>query len=136
MRLSKTELKSALLKRYKRPVADRVVEAFAATTSFITMGYEKYLGMLQENLLAQYQVRENFAVPRYFKLYFDLLDHGDKGFVCEHDIFEFTQDLEGLTNKKQKGLTAPKRLSKLQADDSASIDELLEQKLLSIVMEE
>lgn len=100
MRLTKNELKNALVKRFKKPVADKVVEAFAATTSMFSMPFPVYLAMLQDNLLAQYQVKENFAVPRYFKLYFDLLDHGNKGFVCEHDIFEFTQDLEGLTNKK------------------------------------
>ena len=58
--------------------------------------------MLQENLLAQVQVKAGFLVPKYFKLYFDLIDHGNKGYVCEHDLFEFMQDLEGLTNKTKK----------------------------------
>ena len=137
LRVTKAELKSALVKRYRKPVADKIVEAFASKSGYKNnISFENYFDILQENLLASHPVKEQFAVPRYFKLYFDLLDHGDKGFVCEHDIFEFTQDLEGITNKKQKGQPVPKKMAKLQADENASIDEFMEQKLLSIVVEE
>ena len=125
--MTKAELKSALIKRYKKPVADKIIEAFASKSGYKNnISFENYFDILQENLLASYPVKESFAVPRYFKLYFDLLDHGNKGFVCEHDIFEFTQDLEGITNKKQKGHYTSKKIPKLQADENASIDELME----------
>ena len=44
---------------------------------------------LQANLMQQVSVTKNWVVPRYFKFYFQLLNQGDKNFICEHDVFVF-----------------------------------------------
>ena len=87
-----------MVKRYRKPLADKIIDAFNENTpSMFSMSFKDYLVMLQENFLARVQVKPGFLVPRYFKLFFDLLDHGNKGYICEHDLFEFMQDLDGVT---------------------------------------
>lgn len=54
--------------------------------------------MIQANMLQPCNVVKNWSVPRYFKLYFQLLNQGEKNFICEHDMFVFIQELEGMAN--------------------------------------
>jgi len=56
-----------------------------------------YLEMIQSNMLHTCTVVKNWSVPRYFKLYFQLLNQGEKNYICEHDIFVFIQELEGMS---------------------------------------
>ena len=60
------------------------------------MSASSYMDMLQNNFLHPTPVVKNWSVPRYFKFYFQLLNQGDKNFICEHDIFVFIQELEGM----------------------------------------
>lgn len=38
---------------------------------------------------------KNWVIPRYLKLYYQLINSGEKSYICEHDIFVFIQELEG-----------------------------------------
>ena len=90
LRLTKNLLKQALAKKYHMSLATKIIDAFNETTSnMFSMSLPNYLAMLQENLLTQTPVKAGLVVPKYFKLFFNLLDHGNKGYVCEHDLFEF-----------------------------------------------
>ena len=58
--------------------------------------------------MQQCTVAKGWVVPRYFKLFFQLLNQGDKSYICEHDLFVFMQELEGVapsTNANHRGRT-------------------------------
>ena len=78
--------------------------------------------MLQENLLAQTPIKPGLVVPKYFKLFFDLLDHGNKGYVCEHDLFEFMQELDGLAKQKKGQPAHPGKEDDTEKIDSSLFD--------------
>lgn len=55
-----------------------------------------YWDSIQANLMSHCQVNKNLMVPRYFNFMFRLLIQGDKNYICEHDLFVFIQELEGM----------------------------------------
>ena len=95
IRLKRESLKEALLKKYHKSVADKLMSALESNySSMYQMNISNYVDMLQANFLSQTTVQKGFVVPIYFRLMFNLLDQGNKGYICEHDLFNLIQDLE------------------------------------------
>ena len=57
-------------------------------------------------MIQQCTVAKGWIVPRFFKFFFQLMNYGDKSYICEHDLFVFLQELEGVApgnlNRVQK----------------------------------
>lgn len=70
-----------------------------------------YFESIQANFLAPCTVSKNLVVPRYFKFLFQLIIQGEKSYICEHDLFVFTQELENMAPQKQdKSKVKPSKL--------------------------
>ena len=104
LRLKKDQLKRALIKKFYRPLTEKMLTIFESNDSHMSnsMTIGNYFDMLQDNFLQKCSVSgTRWLVPRLFKFYFQLLNQGDKNYICEHDIFVMIQELDG-------GAPAPK----------------------------
>ena len=90
-RMQKKEIRSALVKKYRKAITDKILNLFEAQYSQLgNMQISHYFEMIQANFMQQCNVTKNWAVPRYFKFYFQLLaQQAEKSTICEHDIFVF-----------------------------------------------
>lgn len=70
--------------------------------------------------MSQVNVNKHWVVPRYFHFLFRLIIQGDKNYICEHDLFCFVQELEGMapTNKDKRN----KFKERLDSNDSIKDD--------------
>ena len=105
LRMKSQFLKHALIKKFKKALGEKIHTIFESNDNNMVSGslnYQHYFSMLQANLMMPCQVTKNWTVPRYFKLFFQLLNQGDKSFICEHDIFVFIQELEGVAPSSNK----------------------------------
>ena len=103
MRITRTQIKSALYKKYRRVITEKILsiwESQTPSTQFLPIG--GYMQMIQDNFLASCTAQKNWVVPRLYKFYFQLLMSGDKFNLCEHDIFVFIQELEGVAPLEKK----------------------------------
>ena len=92
IRFSGKDLRIALTKKFSKAITDRILSIFGKQIGAINlncMQYAQYTECLQTNFMKLCKVTENLAVPRYFKLYYQLLMQGKKNYICEHDVFVF-----------------------------------------------
>jgi len=79
-----------------------------------------YMESIQANLLAQCTVAKNWMVPRYFKFLFQLIIQGEKSYICEHDLFVFIQELEGMAPGNKEKARKDKIIGKLDGSNEIS----------------
>lgn len=71
--------------------------------------------------MQQCTIIKGWTIPRYFKLYFQLINQGEnKSYICEHDLFVFMQELEGVAPTALN--TRPKQESKDVEDSILNMD--------------
>jgi len=74
-----------------------------------------YIELIQGCLLTPHRVEKGLVMPSYFKFFFNLLDLGNKGYVCEHDLFILTQNLNTEKDMEIK-MTASEKKAQLQKE--------------------
>jgi len=79
-----------------------------------------YMESIQANLLAQCTVAKKWMVPRYFKFLFQLIIQGEKSYICEHDLFVFIQELEGMAPGNKEKARKDKIIGKLDGSNEIS----------------
>ena len=52
-----------------------------------------YIDLVQSIFFSQCEIEHGLVVPQLFKLFFLLIDTQKKGFICEHDFFQFIQQM-------------------------------------------
>ena len=74
MRLAGKDLKEALVQQFRKSIAEKLMQIFTQQFGQMnSMQFSQYNECLHANFLQSCNVVKNWVVPRYFKLYFQLL---------------------------------------------------------------
>eukprot|EP00347_Sterkiella_histriomuscorum_P005209 403357477 len=103
LRLSKQNLKGYISKRYGKSISDRlmiILETYNKQMHNIELN--SYIDLINHTFFSiqnsqNPQNSNNFQVPNIYKLLFQIIDVGNKGFICEHDLFQI---IWALSNDK------------------------------------
>ncbi|CDW75286.1 UNKNOWN [Stylonychia lemnae] len=108
LRLSKQNLKSHIQKRYGKSISDRimiVLESYNKQMHNIELN--GYIDLLNHTFFSVQNSQSvashsNFQVPNIYKFLFQIIDVGNKGFICEHDLFQLLWALAKENRDKQE----------------------------------
>ena len=55
-----------------------------------SIGINDYMALLENMLISPSvpPIEKDLVLPNFYKFYFTVLDIGNKGFICEHDLFQ------------------------------------------------
>lgn len=92
LRLSKQNIKTHIAKRYGKLIAERVIAIFdQLNRTMHNIEYNAYLELISYSFFSLQNVSINgqvYQLPNMYKMMYQLFDGGNKGFICEHDIFQ------------------------------------------------
>ena len=94
LRLTGGRLKFYISKRYDKALTEKIYNIVEVRQkNLYNLDFNAYIQLLDDLLLSPCHLEKGFKVPNYLRFLFMLLDANDKGYVCEHDLFNFMQSL-------------------------------------------
>jgi hypothetical protein len=92
LRLSKQNIKAHLAKRYGKIISERLMTTLESCNKTMhNIEYNGYLDLIYYCFFSLQSVTVNgqvFLIPNMYKMLYQIFDGSNKGFFCEHDLFQ------------------------------------------------